>query len=223
VNDYERPQMDDQPAPPGGTEGPRLPFGLSLQAVATGLLILAVLAIAWIFFGPQGGEEPVPGLATATPRAATAVSAATAPSAPVAAATTRPTTPLSGATFPAVAGATAAATLATGPVTGGTAAAGIAAGGFIRVQGTGGLGLRLRFGPGADYLTIRIVSDGETLRVSGNPETAEGTTWWRLQDQIGNVGWGAQEYLQPVAPPVNWNPPAASPTFGSSEGETPTP
>jgi hypothetical protein len=61
--------------------------------------------------------------------------------------------------------------------------------------------------------------DGESLKVLGGPETASGETWWRLQDQYGNVGWAAQTYLQPAAAPASWAPPAASPTFSAQTGE----
>ncbi|MFN8423440.1 MAG: hypothetical protein U0470_08700 [Anaerolineae bacterium] len=86
-------------------------------------------------------------------------------------------------------------------------------GAFVTVTGVGSDGLRYRMGAGADYLTIRIVAEGETLKVLGGPETEGGTVFWRVQDALGNVGWAAEPFLAPGAAPPAWNPPLASPTF----------
>lgn len=94
---------------------------------------------------------------------------------------------------------------------------------FTTVVGTGGYGMRLRFGAGADYLTIRIVDDGETLSVLGGPEQSEGMRWWRVQDALGNVGWAAEEFLSASTMPAGWAPAAASPTFQAGQGGTPSP
>jgi hypothetical protein len=80
--------------------------------------------------------------------------------------------------------------------------------------------MRLRFGAGLDTASIRsVVEEGEVLRVVGGPESADGITWWRLQDMYGNIGWAAQEYLTPTAAPSTWSPPAASPTFEAQPSE----
>jgi hypothetical protein len=121
----------------------------------------------------------------------------------LAAATTAP----GAVTTPGAPGATtvAAATL--------PAAAGLRTGAFARVTGTGSFGLRMRFGPGLDYLTIRFADESETLEVTGGPENGDSLQWWRVRDNLGNVGWVAAEYLVPVASPGSWSPPVASPTF----------
>jgi hypothetical protein len=90
------------------------------------------------------------------------------------------------------------------------------------VINTDGLGIRYRYGPGVNFITLRIIMDNEVLKVVGTPEVADETTWWRLQDSQGNVGWASQEYLAPAPMPASWNPPLASPTLEASAG-TPQP
>jgi hypothetical protein len=89
---------------------------------------------------------------------------------------------------------------------------------FVRISGTDGLDLRFRYGPGTEYVTIRIAEEGEVMRVSDGPQIADGLNWWRLHDAYGNIGWAAEEFLVPVAPPAAWNPPSASPTHSSDSG-----
>jgi len=68
----------------------------------------------------------------------------------------------------------------------------------VRVVGTGIDGLRFRSGPGLNYVTLKIVPDGETFTVLEGPEEADGYRWWRLQDETGAIGWGAENWLQPI-------------------------
>jgi len=72
--------------------------------------------------------------------------------------------------------------------------------GRVRVSGTGEIGLRLRSGPGLDYVTYKIVPEGSVLKVLSGPEEADGFTWWRLEDEDGVVGWAVEEWLEPVPP-----------------------
>lgn len=236
--DYNYSDFDDQSdePTPGGEAAPTLPGGISVQAAATGLLIVVLLAILWLFFGPTG-DEPAD-LPTATPAAASSptsvvgggagggtpvlggVPAVTA-AASVAPASmgTAAATAIGAAPTAAAASTSASGTLPTSGVPAATAApatpAALVAGGFVKVGNTDGYGMRFRFGPGLDNATIRIVEEGETLKVMGDPEAGDGVTWYRLQDALGNVGWAAQTYLSPTAAPAGWNPPAASPTFES--------
>lgn len=218
----------------GGSGG--LPFKLNLQTVATIVLVLALLAILWLFFAPQPKPETTLELPTATPMAGMATGAApagagtvVAPAGTVAALGS----PVALGTAPAVvAGGTPGIGTVVAPVVGlGTPGLGtptvaalssgaVAAGQFVVVGGTDNLGIRLRFGPGATYSTIRIVMDGESFKVLNGPENAEGAAWWRVQDAEGNVGWAAEEFLKPSTAPANWAPPAASPTFAASTGDT---
>lgn len=68
----------------------------------------------------------------------------------------------------------------------------------VKVVGAGIDGLRFRSGPGLNYATLKIVPDGETLTVLEGPEEADGYRWWRLQDETGTMGWGADNWLQPT-------------------------
>ena len=70
------------------------------------------------------------------------------------------------------------------------------------VTGTEGFDLRLRAGPGLDFVTLRIVKEGSRLTVLGGPEKADDLTWWRVRDEQDIVGWVAGDYLLPVSPPA---------------------
>lgn len=232
------PPLPEFDAPPettseSGAGGPKLPGGLSVQAAATGLLIIVVLAILWLFFGPTS-DDPA-GLPTPTVAALAGQATPSGQASPSSAGTLEPTpiilnaTPPPGdaaatsappggspATTPLASGTLGAASAGTPPAAGGS----LTAGNFAQVVDAEGLGVRFRFGPGLDYATIRIIFDGEQLRVMGGPESADGYTWWRLQDAQGNIGWASQEYLSPTAAPAGWNPPAASPTHEAGSGDT---
>jgi hypothetical protein len=231
VSDYPLPEFDESGARPGAR---RLPGGLSMQALAGILLVAALMAILFMFFGPS--PDAPTGLATAT-APATVLSVATGASVsgtPAAAGVIY--TPAAGAAAPVAATTLAGAATAivgqpgatdssldsasdSGMTSASTPAAPLGAGSYAKVGNTDTYGLRLRFGPGLTFATIRIVPDGEILRISGDKEVEEGYTWYRLEDDLGNVGWGAEEFLSPVAAPSVWSPPLASPTFeASSEG-----
>jgi hypothetical protein len=228
VSSYDDTPFDPSEAP---AEEPvrrsRLPGGISVQTAAAGLIILVVVGLLWLLTLP----EPSPPAAVMPPTAA--LSTSTAYSYPVtitqaaalggtavvgAAAATQ-----GGAGGALVAMGTPVATLA--PVALATGAQGttgaLVEGTFVRITGTGIEGIRFRFGPGLNYATIRIAEDGEDMLVLGGPEQGDGYDWWRLQDALGNVGWAAREYLQAVAAPQSWNPPAASPTYEAGAEEQP--
>jgi len=226
VSEYDLPEFE--PRSSGGATK-RLPGGLSMQALAAILLVIALLAILYLFFGPT--PDAPPGLATETP-VATQVSAegaegqlsgdvappkSTTDAGEATTAVPRPvSTTLAGVTTTVpgsipTAGPASAASAATAP----PASASLTSGSFATVGNTDGFGLRLRFGPGLDFITIRIVPDGESLKVMGDTEEAEGYTWHRLQDGLGNVGWGAREFVSTTTNPAVWSPPLASPTFES--------
>ena len=76
---------------------------------------------------------------------------------------------------------------------------------YVRVIGTGGAGLRFRSGPGQDFVTLRILPEGEVLKITGGPEEADGIIWWRAMDKSGLVGWVPESYVVPVSPPA-WTP-----------------
>lgn len=221
MGDYGFEPYDAEPAPEPPAPS-RLPGGISPQTAAAVLLIAIVLATLYLFFGPLPDEVAAPPTPTAMAAAATArptsaalptgvaggLTAATPSPATLAGVATVPFGQVTG-TAPSQLGASAATPLPGGVLAGGA----LTVGAFVTVQGVGADGLRYRMGAGADNLTIRIVAEGETFKVLGGPETADGTVYWRVQDALGNVGWAAEPYLQPAAPQSAWNPPLASPTF----------
>jgi hypothetical protein len=225
---------DDQ----GGNRPRRLPVKLNVQTVATAVLVVALVIVVYLFFAspPDTSTTLVlptataqfrllpatagtPGAETVSPSASVVPGAAGTSALGTAAAPVLSTAALGTAVTPM--GALGAQTPGT-PVAMAPAGA-IGIGAFVRVGGTEGMGIRYRFGPGTDYATVRIVMDNETLKVLGGPETASAETWWRLQDQYGNIGWAAQGYLQPAAAPAAWAPPAASPTVSADAAQLAAP
>jgi hypothetical protein len=207
--------------------------GISLQTGVTILLIAVIAAVLFLFLGPLPDGGQVSDLPTATATRSLAGNAMRTPGFAPSSGTPGTAAPPVGIGNPVLgtpAGTPGALAIAPGVGTGlpgvlaGTPAAPasqIRAGMFTEVAGTGIYGLRLRFGAGSDYLTIRILGDGETLLVLDDSEEAEGETWWRVQDEQGNVGWVAQEFLEPALMPTTWSPPVASPTFQSGELQGP--
>lgn len=229
---FEPYSAEPEPDPPTSS---RLPGGISPQTAAAVLLIAIVLATLYLFFGPLPDDgAAVPATPTALVSAATSarpsaaatgnaaggLSVATPSPATMAGVATVPIgTPLGAPTSstPSILGASAATPLPGAGSVSGT----IAIGAFVTVNGVGTDGLRYRMGAGADNLTIRIVSEGETFKILGGPETADGTVFWRVQDARGNVGWAAEPFLAPSAAPSGWNPPVASPTFEADAAPAP--
>ena len=94
---------------------------------------------------------------------------------------------------------------------------------YAKVAGTDSAGLRFRSGPGSDYITWRILPEGEIIKITGGPEEANEVIWWRAVDRSGLVGWVAERWLVPVAPPA-WTPePERTPLPEELFTPTPTP
>lgn len=91
--------------------------------------------------------------------------------------------------------APAAPTNTVAPTSAPTPAIKIAVGAKVKVEGTDGSGVRLRAGPGLDFVTFKSIKDGVVLEVLGGPEQADKYTWWRLKDDTGTVGWAADSFL----------------------------
>ncbi len=227
MSDYDYDGFEDEP-PTQGASGPTLPGGISVQAAAAMLLVAVLIATLYLFFGPEPDAAIAPEGGTAVAATSTVVTSAT----------SRAPTMVAGAapTFPSIATAQAnMGTLATAVTLASPTAdtdvsqaseanrpPSLVDGGYVEVVGTDGFGMRYRFGPGLDTATIRIVTEGEFLKVSGEPEDISGTRWWRLLDSLGNVGWAIEDYLSPAAAPSLWNPPIASPPFvPSTDSSTP--
>lgn len=109
-----------------------------------------------------------------------------------------PTVPLPSPTFTSVALSTP--TVLPSPTSTPPPPAEVAIDGRVKVSGTREFGLRLRSGPGLDYVTYKIVPEGSVLKVLSGPEEADGFTWWRLEDEEGTVGWAVEDWLEPVPP-----------------------
>jgi 3D (Asp-Asp-Asp) domain-containing protein len=76
------------------------------------------------------------------------------------------------------------------------------------VRGTGGAGLRLRAGPGAEHGIIGALPEGARVDVLDGPQRAGGDDWYQIRATDGAAsrapGWAAGAYLVPagrVPPP----------------------
>lgn len=81
----------------------------------------------------------------------------------------------------------------------------ITVGGYVRVLAAAGV--NLREGPGVGQAAIRLLENGEVLKVVDGPQEADGYTWWKLEDKReGRTGWAAEStadttLLEPALPP----------------------
>jgi len=85
---------------------------------------------------------------------------------------------------------------------------GIAVGQFVQVQGTQGLGLRVREGPGLQRRVLFLARETEVFRVVDGPVEADGHVWWYLAAPYAESrrGWAVQDFLQVL--PLTPTPPA---------------
>jgi hypothetical protein len=79
----------------------------------------------------------------------------------------------------------------------------IAIGRYVRVTGTGDVGLSLRAGPGGNYDRVDIASEGEIFIVVDGPRQAGGYDWWKVRDpdNVEREWWAAGNFLEPVDHP----------------------
>lgn len=72
------------------------------------------------------------------------------------------------------------------------------------VTGTGGVGLRLREGPGLLYAVVTVLAEGSSVWVFPESVDADGLRWRRVRTEDGAMeGWVAESYLslpEPEAP-----------------------
>jgi hypothetical protein len=68
---------------------------------------------------------------------------------------------------------------------------------FVKIQGTGGAGLRIRSEPGTKSEVIFLANESEVFLVIGGPETVDGLLWWKLATPYdeNRQGWAAADYL----------------------------
>ncbi len=77
---------------------------------------------------------------------------------------------------------------------------GISVGAYVQIVNTGGVGLRMRSGPGIDYPPRFLGMDAEGFEVKDGPKEADGFTWWYLVSpyDVTRSGWAASSYLSVI-------------------------
>lgn len=77
---------------------------------------------------------------------------------------------------------------------------GIAARNYVKIQGTSGVGLRIRSAPGLTSETNFIANESEVFIVIGGPRNADDLVWWQLTTPYdeNRQGWAAADYLVPI-------------------------
>jgi len=75
--------------------------------------------------------------------------------------------------------------------------AAIQTGAFVKIQGTGGEGLRLRAEPSLSAPTNYVGLEDEVFRVLEGPEARDGYQWWLLEAPVNAAknGWAVSNYL----------------------------
>jgi hypothetical protein len=73
----------------------------------------------------------------------------------------------------------------------------LAIGSNIRVEGTGGDGLRLRSSAGLQGQIKFLVKDGEELIIDDGPKEIDGYIWWHVKSLTDETiaGWGVADYM----------------------------
>jgi hypothetical protein len=76
-------------------------------------------------------------------------------------------------------------------------------GAYVKVSGTGGVGLRLRSEPGLDADSPFLGVEDEIFIIEEGPQEADGYTWWYLVAPFEGErsGWAAANYLEIVQQP----------------------
>ena len=71
---------------------------------------------------------------------------------------------------------------------------------FVKIEGTGGIGLRIRNEPGMDTEVQFIANESEVFIVIGGPEEKDGILWWQLSTPYDETrsGLASSEYLSAV-------------------------
>ncbi len=202
-DDWRDPSEEEEasPQPPAAVERlrrrrrraqPLIPWWLLALA---GLVVVLAIALLWVWAAKTMKESKDPPTIVVTPTFTQVIPTATIPPADTA-------TPLPPTDTPV-------------PPTP-TTPAQVTVGGWVKVIGTGTLGLSLRAGWGQDNVRLKIVFDGAVLKVlpeeppgacgsGGYPCQDDGFSWWRLQlyedAQPTVIGWAIDEYLVPTSPP----------------------
>jgi hypothetical protein len=73
-------------------------------------------------------------------------------------------------------------------------------GSYVQINRTGGLGLRIRSGPGTSSPQLFLGMDAEVFEITEGPIDADGFTWWNLVAPYdkNRSGWAASDYLDVI-------------------------
>lgn len=74
---------------------------------------------------------------------------------------------------------------------------GISIGKFVKIEGTGGVGLRIRRDPGTETEVVFLANESEVFTVIGDPIEKDGILWWQLSAPYdeSRTGWASADYL----------------------------
>lgn len=77
---------------------------------------------------------------------------------------------------------------------------GIQVGGYVKISGTEGEGLRFRRDPSLSGDVIYLGLEDEVFLVKDGPEDQDGYIWWHLEAPLNETrnGWAVSNYLQPA-------------------------
>lgn len=85
----------------------------------------------------------------------------------------------------------------------GSSAINLSVGNYVKVSGTGGVGLRLRVQPGLDAESQFLGVEDEIFLIEDGPKEADGYIWWFVVAPFeeNRNGWAAANYLEVIQQP----------------------
>lgn len=77
---------------------------------------------------------------------------------------------------------------------------GVAVQRFVKIEGTGGVGLRIRREPGTETEVVFLAGESEVFIVIGGPVEKDGILWWQLSTPYDDsrFGWASADYLTAI-------------------------
>ena len=71
---------------------------------------------------------------------------------------------------------------------------------FVKIEGTGGVGLRIRREPGTSTDIVFLADESEVFIVIGGPVEKDGMVWWELSTPYDETrsGWASADYLTQI-------------------------
>jgi hypothetical protein len=78
---------------------------------------------------------------------------------------------------------------------------GVAVQRFVKIEGTGGVGLRIRREPGTETEVVFLAGESEVFLVIDGPVEKDGILWWKLSTPYdeSRYGWASADYLTAIA------------------------